>query len=53
MAGPRAGTLIALLAVLGVDLSVIVALIAVVLARKRWVSRQPGSFNGAIRVIEG
>jgi hypothetical protein len=45
--------LIALLAVLGVDLSVIVALMAVVLARKRWVSRQPGAFKGAIRVIEG
>jgi hypothetical protein len=39
--------LIALLAVLGVDLS------AVVLARKRSVSRQPGAFKGAIRVIEG
>jgi len=45
--------LIALLAVLGVDLSVIVALMAVVLARKRWVSRQPGAFKGAIRVTEG
>jgi hypothetical protein len=45
--------LIALLAVLGVDLSVIIALIAVVLARKRWVSHQPGAFKGAIRVIEG
>jgi hypothetical protein len=45
--------LIALLAVLGVDLSVIVAVMAVALARKRWVSRQPGAFQGAIRVIEG
>jgi hypothetical protein len=45
--------LIALLAVLGVDLSVIVALLAVVLARKRWVSHQPGAFNGAIRIIDG
>ena len=45
--------LIALLVVLGVDLSVIVALVAVMLARKRWVSRQPGAFNGAIRVTEG
>jgi hypothetical protein len=45
--------LIALLAVLGVDLSVIVVLMAVVLARKRWVSRQRGAFKGAIRVIEG
>jgi hypothetical protein len=45
--------LIALLAVLGVDLWVIVALLALVLARKRWVSRQPGAFKGAIRVVEG
>jgi hypothetical protein len=45
--------LIALLAVLGVDLVVIVVLLAVVLTRRRWVSRQPGAFKGAIRVIEG
>lgn len=45
--------LIALLAVLGVDLWVIVALLAVVLTRKRWVSHQPGAFKGAIRVIHG
>ncbi len=45
--------LIALLAVLGVDLWVIVALLAVVLTRKRWVSRQPGAFKGAIRVTQG
>jgi Protein of unknown function (DUF2550) len=45
--------LIALLAVLGVDLLVVVALLAVVLTRKRRVSRQPGAFKGAIRVIEG
>jgi Protein of unknown function (DUF2550) len=45
--------LIALLAVLGVDLSVIVVLLAVVLARKRWVSHQPGAFKGAIRIIDG
>jgi hypothetical protein len=45
--------LIALLAVLGVDLWVILVLFAVVLARKRWVSHQPGAFKGAIRVIEG
>jgi hypothetical protein len=45
--------LIALLAVLGVDLWVIVVLLSVVLARKRWVSHQPGAFKGAIRVIEG
>jgi hypothetical protein len=45
--------LIALLAVLGVDLIVIVVLLASVLARKRWVKRQPGAFRGAIRIAEG
>jgi hypothetical protein len=45
--------LIALLAVLGVDLVVIVGLLASVLWRKRWVKRQPGAFRGAIRVARG
>jgi hypothetical protein len=45
--------LIALLAVLGVDLIVIVVLLAAVLSRKRWVKRQPGAFRGAIRVASG
>jgi hypothetical protein len=45
--------LIALLAVLGVNLIVIVALIAFVLARKIWVRRQPGAFRGVIRVGSG
>jgi hypothetical protein len=45
--------LIALLAVLGVDLVVLVAFAALVLARKRWVRRQPGAFRGAIRVASG
>jgi len=45
--------LIALLAVLGVDLIVIVALLAAVISRKRWVKRQPGAFQGAIRVADG
>jgi Protein of unknown function (DUF2550) len=45
--------LIALLAVLGVNLAVIVVLIAGVLSRKRWVTRQDGSFKGAIRVSSG
>ena len=44
---------IALLAVLGVDLIVIVAFLGVVLSRRRWVSRQPGAFKGAVRVVEG
>jgi hypothetical protein len=38
--------LIALLAVLGVDLIVLVAFVASALTRKRWVKRQPGSFRG-------
>ena len=49
----RGHMLIALLAVLGVDLWVVVVLLAVVLTRRRWVSRQPGAFKGAIRVTEG
>lgn len=49
----RGCMLIALLAVLGVDVWVIVVLLAVVLSRRRWVSHQPGAFKGAIRVIEG
>jgi hypothetical protein len=44
--------LIALLAVLGVDLIVIVVLLAAVLTRRRWVSHQPGAFKGAIRVVQ-
>jgi hypothetical protein len=42
--------LIALLTVVGVDLIVIVGLLAFVLSRKRLLMRQPGSFHGAIRV---
>ncbi|MFB0632489.1 hypothetical protein [Streptomyces sp. AB3(2024)] len=45
--------LIALLAVLGVDLIVIVFLLAGVMARRHWLRRQPNSFKGAIRVVEG
>ena len=44
---------IALLAVLGVNLIVIVVLLGSVLARKRWVKQQPGAFGGAIRVADG
>jgi hypothetical protein len=45
--------LIALLAILGVDLIVIAVLLVFVLSRKRWVKRQPGSFSGVIRVSDG
>jgi hypothetical protein len=45
--------LIAVLALLGVDLIVIVGFVAFVLTRKRWVARQPGAFRGTIRVTSG
>ena len=45
--------LIALLALLGVDLIVIVVLLAGVLGRKRWITRQPGAFRGAVRIVDG
>jgi hypothetical protein len=44
---------IALLAVLGVDLVVIVVLLAGVLGRRRWVTAREDAFPGAIRVIGG
>jgi hypothetical protein len=45
--------LIALLAVLGVNLIALVFLVAFVFTRKRWVKRQPGAFRGAIQVAGG
>jgi hypothetical protein len=45
--------IIALLAVLGVDLIVIVVVLGVMLTRRRWVSHQPGAFKGAIRTVDG
>jgi hypothetical protein len=45
--------IIALLALLGVDLIVIVVLLGIMLSRRRWVSHQPGAFKGAIRVVDG
>jgi hypothetical protein len=45
--------LVALLAVLGVNLIVIVALMAFVISRKRWVRRQQGAFAGRIRTADG
>jgi hypothetical protein len=45
--------IIALLALLGVNMIVVVALAAVVVARRRWLKRQPGDFEGAIRVAGG
>src|SRR5215218_8116970 len=45
--------LIALLAILGVNLVVVAVLLVFVLSRKRWVKRQAGSFCGVIRVSGG
>ncbi len=45
--------LIALLALLGVNLIVIVVLLAGVLSRKRWITRQPGAFRGTVRIVDG
>lgn len=45
--------LIAVLALLGVDLIILVALIVFLRGRKRWVKRQPGAFRGSIRVSRG
>jgi hypothetical protein len=45
--------LIALLAVLGVNLIALVAFAAVVISRKRWVKRQPGAVRGVLRVASG
>ncbi len=45
--------LIALLLALGVDLVVIVALVVVVVSRKRWVKSQRGAFPGVIRMVHG
>ena len=44
---------IALLAVLGVDLIVIAVFVGVVLGRRRWVSHQPGAFAGIAQVLDG
>jgi hypothetical protein len=45
--------LIALLAILGVDLIVLVAVAALVFGRRRWLKRQPGEFVGAVRLTGG
>lgn len=45
--------LVALLAFLGVDLIVIIAVAVLMIGRKRWVKRQPGAFAGALRVTSG
>jgi hypothetical protein len=45
--------LIALLAVLGVDLIVIVVFGAIVVGRRRWLKKQTGEFFGAVRVTRG
>lgn|SRR5512132_2647754 len=45
--------LIALLAILGVNLIVIVIFAATVLGRRRWLKQQTGEFFGAVRVTRG
>jgi hypothetical protein len=45
--------LLALLALLGVNLIVIVVLAAVAVGRRRWLRRQPCEFAGAVRVTRG
>jgi hypothetical protein len=45
--------IIALLALLGVNLLVLVGLLAVVLSRKRWVTHQAGVFRGVARSVTG
>jgi hypothetical protein len=45
--------IIALLAVIGVDLIVIVVLVGGLIARRRWLKGQAGAFVGAIRLGSG
>ncbi|WP_432937033.1 hypothetical protein ACQPXM_24220 [Kribbella sp. CA-253562] len=45
--------LIALLLVLGVNLTTVIALAVLVFGRRRWLKRQPGQFAGSIRVVSG
>ena len=45
--------LIALLALLGIDLSVVLGLLVTVVLRRRWVRRRPGVFAGAVHVVDG
>ncbi|MGY3551958.1 hypothetical protein [Williamsia sp. R60] len=45
--------LVALLAMLGVNLMVLVAFLVALLARKRWLTRRQGAFRGAVRVRAG
>ena len=44
---------IALLAVLGVNLIVLVALVGSVVSRKRWVRHEPGAFPSVVRTVDG
>lgn len=44
---------IAVLALLGVDLIVVVALLVIMASRRRWVRSQPGVFPGSIRIVRG
>jgi hypothetical protein len=45
--------IIALLIALGVSLWVVLALVALMVLRRRWLRRQPGAFPCAIRSVQG
>lgn len=45
--------LIALLALLGIDLWIVLVLLVTVVLRRRWVKRRPGIFAGAVHVVDG
>jgi hypothetical protein len=45
--------IIALLVLLGINLVVVVALLGLVLGRRRWVTRQPDVFRGVARGVSG
>ena len=45
--------LVALLAVLGVNLLALIALLAAMLGRRHWLAGRPGAFRGAVRVVDG
>jgi hypothetical protein len=47
------GVIVGLLVVLGVDVGVIVAGLGLVIARRIYVSRQPGAFKGTMRATAG
>lgn len=45
--------LIAVLVLIGVDVLIVVGLVAVIVGRRLWLKRRPGEFEGRVRVISG